>query len=428
MVARYVAGACLTLALLGCQSSGSGFGAPAELQRAGNPFSLPDSASQEKILFNFDGTNGLNPASGVAQLQAHSSAFYGTTATGGSDGAGTFYRVTAAGSGSVVRNVGGKFSPAGALTPLGNEFYGTAAANDRCRARRVTKCAGEVYAIDKFGKRRLVYAFKGGRDGAQPRGALTVLNGTLYGVTSYGGKYGVGTIFSVTPDGQERVLHSFVKPYGVRPTGGLLAVNGVLYGTTASGGAHSDGTVFSVTTGGEETVIYSFAGEPDGASPQAGLAEVDGTLYGTTAGGGAENCSLGGACGIVFSIDTSGHETVLHSFEGADGDTPAAGLINVDGTLYGTTIKGGGVYACGFIVSCGTVFSIDTSGNERVLHSFAGAPDGAFPSADLLYSNGALIGTTQGGGSGDSGDCINYHGCGTVFAVPLPTRRPAKGR
>ncbi len=413
---------------MGCQSSGSGLVAPAERQRANDPLSRSDSTRQEKILFNFDGTNGLNPTSGVTQLRARSDAFYGTTATGGSDGVGVFYRVTAASSGRVVRNIKGNFSPAGALTPLGNEFYGTAAANDRCRSRRVVKCAGEVYAIGKFGKRRLVYAFKGGRDGAQPRGALTVLNGTLYGVTSYGGKYGVGTVFSITPDGRERVLHSFVKPYGVQPTGGLVAVNGVLYGTTASGGANSDGTVFSVTTGGRETVIYSFAGSPDGASPQAGLTELDGMLYGTTAGGGAENCSLGGACGIVFSIDTSGHETVLHSFAGQDGDTPVAALVDVDGALYGTTTMGGGVYGCGDIVSCGTVFSIDTSGNESVVHSFTGAPDGAFPSAGLVYSNGALVGTTQGGGSGDSRDCINYRGCGTVFAIPLPTHRSPKER
>jgi uncharacterized repeat protein (TIGR03803 family) len=426
VIARYVAGVCLTLALLGCQSPGSGFGAPAEVQRASDPFSR--SAGREKVLLNFDGTNGLNPTSGVTQLQARSDAFYGTTMTGGSDGVGTVYRVTATGSGRVVRNVKGGFSPTGALTPLGDEFYGTAGANDRCRSRGAAKCAGEVYAIDKVGKRRLVYAFKGGRDGAQPRGTLTALNGTLYGVTSYGGKYGVGTIFSVTPDGREKVLHSFVKPYGVQPTGGLVALNGVLYGTTASGGANSDGTVFSVTTGGQQTVIYSFAGSPDGASPQAGLTEVDGTLYGTTAGGGSEGCNLGGACGIVFSIDTSGHETVLHSFAGADGDTPVAALIDVGGTLYGTTTIGGGVYACGDIVSCGTVFSIDTSGNERVIHTFTGAPDGAFPHAELVYSNGALVGTTQGGGSGESGGCVNYHGCGTVFAVPLPTHRSAKGR
>jgi hypothetical protein len=77
VIARYVVGVCLTLALLGCQSSGAGSGAPAAMQRAHDPFSRSDSARQENILFNFDDTNGLNPTSGVAQLQVHDNAFYG---------------------------------------------------------------------------------------------------------------------------------------------------------------------------------------------------------------------------------------------------------------------------------------------------------------------------------------------------------------
>jgi uncharacterized repeat protein (TIGR03803 family) len=50
----------------------------------------------------------------------------------------------------------------------------------------------------------------------------------------------------------------------------------------------------------------------------------------------------GNAGGTVFSITTSGTLTVLHRFGGSgDGDEPVAGLINVNGTLYGTTRAGG---------------------------------------------------------------------------------------
>jgi uncharacterized repeat protein (TIGR03803 family) len=98
---------------------------------------------------------------------------------------------------------------------------------------------------------------------------------------------------------------------------------------------------------------------------------------------------------------------VLHSFgDTPDGNDPNAGLINVNGTLYGTTSLGGAKNA-------GTVFSVTTTGNEKVLHSFAGGSDGKYPNAGLMNVNGTLYGTSlQGGGAG----CPDHTGCGTGFA------------
>jgi uncharacterized repeat protein (TIGR03803 family) len=137
------------------------------------------------------------------------------------------------------------------------------------------------------------------------------------------------------------VLYSFKGKDGADPGAGLLNVNGTLYGTTTGGGKYcrgSDGcgTVFSITTSGKETVLHSFGGTGDSGYPKAGLLNVNGTLYGTTAGGGANGS------GTVFSITTSGAETVLYSFKGGkDGKAPSAGLLNVKGTLYGSTEVGG---------------------------------------------------------------------------------------
>ncbi|HEX3458273.1 MAG TPA: choice-of-anchor tandem repeat GloVer-containing protein, partial [Candidatus Baltobacteraceae bacterium] len=65
--------------------------------------------------------------------------------------------------------------------------------------------------------------------------------------------------------------------------------------------------------------------------------------------------SLG--CGTVFSVTTTGSEKVLHSFaEGSDGQGPSAPLIDVNGTLYGTTYYGGGNSRCN--LGCGTVFAL----------------------------------------------------------------------
>jgi uncharacterized repeat protein (TIGR03803 family) len=386
--------------------------------------SRPGATSHEKILLSFDGTDGLHPTSGLTQLNGRGDAFYGTTASGGAADVGTVYRVTTAGAGRVLLNFKGgrhSFSPTGALTPMGNTLYGTAAANYHCGSRRVRNCAGEVYSIGKSGKKRLVYAFKGGRDGAGPFGTLTVMNGALYGVTRYGGNYGQGTVFEVDTTGTERVLASFVKPDGLEPTGGLVNVNGTLYGTTRSGGAYSYGTVFSITPAGGEVVLHNFSGPPDGAFPAAGLTNVNGTLYGTTAAGGGAYCSLGGSlgCGTVFSIDTSGNEKVVYEFSGGDGAAPQGGLTDVNGLLFGSTADGG-EHRCGRNSECGTIFSVDTSGNETLVHDFSGPPDGAVPSGDLIYAHGTILGTTKSGGSEACGD---YGGCGTVFSVALSKHR-----
>ncbi len=166
-----------------------------------------------------------------------------------------------------------------------------------------------------------------------------------------------------------KVVYSFSRGSdGANPYAAVIYVGGTLYGTTDAGGSHSYGTVFSVTPGGTEKVLYSFGGGADGKYPQAGLVDVGGTLYGTTTLGGAYTCTL--SCGIggtVFSVTRGGTEKVLHNFSGySDGSTPHAGLINVKGTLYGTT-EGGGTPICysGSNPGCGTVFSITTAGTER---------------------------------------------------------------
>ena len=101
-----------------------------------------------------------------------------------------------------------------------------------------------------------------------------------------------------------------------------------------------------------ETVLHFFGQSGDGSDPYAGLIDVGGTLYGTTLNGGGTGCG-GSGCGTVFSINPkTGAEAVLYAFQGgSDGANPYAGLINVKGTLYGTTRAGG-------MHSLGTVYSI----------------------------------------------------------------------
>jgi uncharacterized repeat protein (TIGR03803 family) len=151
-------------------------------------------------------------------------------------------------------------------------------------------------------------------------------------------------------------------------------------------------------------LLRSFeGGSRDGEWPVARLVNVNGTLYGTTRFGGANGY------GTVFSITRSGTEKVLYSFKNCpDGSYPEGGLLDVNGTLYGTTVEGGA--NCGTYGGFGTVFSITLSGTEKVLYSFKNDPDGVYPEADLLNVNGTLYGTASQGGE--------YHK-GTVFSITI---------
>jgi uncharacterized repeat protein (TIGR03803 family) len=267
---------------------------------------------------------------------------------------------------------------------------------------------GTVFKITPSGKESVLYNFQGGTDGNAPVAGLTNVGGTLYGTTSSGGTTGNGTVFKITTAGTKSVLYSFAGGSDAAyPTGALLKVGSTLYGTTQYGGASSWGTVFKITTSGSGyKVLYSFNRGSDGANPFAGLIDVSGTLYGTTQAGGPSGNGCGGVgCGTVFKITKSGTESLVHSFTGppADGGAASGGLTDVGGTLYGTAYYGGASYY-------GMVFKITTSGSESVLYSFQWGTDGAYPFAGLIDVGGTLYGTTVGGGGAG---CA----CGTVFSI-----------
>jgi uncharacterized repeat protein (TIGR03803 family) len=285
------------------------------------------------------------------------------------------------------------------LTNVAGTLYGTTSSGG-------SHGEGTVYLITPSGGEAVLYSFSGTPDGAGPVAGLVALNGTLYGTTYGGGSQNDGTIYSITPGGAETVLHNFVSGGndGAYPAGGLINVGGTLYGTTVyGGGSQNEGTVFKMATDGTYTQLHNFVGGGnDGAYPEAGLVNVGGTLYGTTyQGGGSTACYPPIGCGTVFKMATDGAYTQLHEFisGGNDGAYPVAGLINVGGTLYGTTVYGGGSQ------NEGTVFKMATDGTYTQLHNFVGGGnDGAYPEAGLVNVGGTLYGTTyQGGGSQNEG-------------------------
>jgi uncharacterized repeat protein (TIGR03803 family) len=316
--------------------------------------------------------------------------------------------------------------PHAPLTNINGILYGTTASGG-------TYGAGTVFSVNPTtGAETVLYSFckeEWCTDGSSPYAGVTDVNGTLYGTTYGGGQFGYGTVFSINPStGAELVVYSFQNngTDGQYPQAGLLYVKGALYGTTAGGGASTGcdyfdlpgcGSVFAIDlTTGSESILHSFQSNgADGTIPLAGLLELSGVLYGSTAYGGTGECSSGYStgCGTVFSINLDTNtEVVLHSFQNDNGDGyyPYAGLTNLKGTLYGTTYIGGGNGG-------GSVFSINPeTGAETVQYSFCplrNCKEGAGPYASLTDVDGTLYGTTADGGYG--AECRHGY-CGTVFA------------
>jgi uncharacterized repeat protein (TIGR03803 family) len=179
----------------------------------------------------------------------------------------------------------------------------------------------------------------GGSDGMQPYGNLVISGSTLYGMSTTGGDSNVGVIYSISTNGSGfTLIREFAAGGndGANPEGSLILSGSTLYGMTTYGGDTGVGTIFSIATNGSGfTLLHEFAGGgSDGKRPLHSNLIISGsTLYGTTYNGGDADL------GTIFSIATNGSGfTLLHEYEGnSDGSLPDGGLILSGSTLYGMT-------------------------------------------------------------------------------------------
>jgi uncharacterized repeat protein (TIGR03803 family) len=322
---------------------------------------MASSAQTLTVLVNFDGSNGANPWAPL--VQGADGDFYGTTIAGYGNHGGWVFQVT----------------PSGTLNPLYNFCS-------------LPNCA----------------------DGDGPIGGLVqAADGNFYGTTNIGGQYLQGTIFRMSPSGNLDTIYTFCSQAGCsdgeNPGAGLLLANdGTLYGMTTYGGLCSGpcGTVFRITTSGALTTIYSFCSRAncaDGNSPAGTLVQgTDGNFYGTTGMGGPNNPACFSGCGTIFRLTPAGTLTTIYNFcsqsNCADGSIPETGLVQAtDGNFYGTTGVGGANNA-------GIVFRITPSGTFTVLHSFNPTSDGSEPFGTLIQAtDGELYGTTENGADNNAG-------------------------
>ena len=384
-----------------------------------------------KVLHSFDGADGANPN---ALVQATNGDLYGTTFKLGTNNAGTIFKITPTGTLTTVYSfcsqsncTDGENPHAGLVQDTNGDLYGTTEHGG-------TNNAGTVFKITPSGTLTTLYHFtcvyECAERGSSPDAALVQdTNGDLYGTTGGGGPSDFGTVFKITSRGTLNTLHTFDGEDGFYPQAALIqAPNGDLYGTMENGGpVTSNGTFFKITPTGTLTTLYSFCsknGCTDGINPNALVQAANGNFYGTTILGGVIISGLcNDSCGTVFKITPSGVLTTLYSFcsQGncADGANPYTGLVQAtDGNFYGTTSVGGAntTENCEnvYIVGCGTIFKITPTGTLTTLYSFcslAACADGDEPGAALVQdTNGDLYGTTEDGGAS---------GFGSVFSLSL---------
>jgi uncharacterized repeat protein (TIGR03803 family) len=234
-------------------------------------------------LFSFSGANGANP---LALTQGRDGLLYGVTASGGTHGMGTVFRMST---------------------------------------------GGELETLYDFS----------GPDGSDPNGLTLASDGNFYGTAYNGGNFGLGILFKITTGGALTVLHHFSGGVdGSHPAAPpSQAADNSLYGGTAGVFAENS-TIFKFSSSGTFSTILSILSIDGSDIVKPLLLAQDGTLIALAGGGGARNC------GSILKITTSGVLKSTFSLKcGTTGSEPTGLLQAADGTFYGTTYGGGALGA-----------------------------------------------------------------------------------
>ena len=275
--------------------------------------SLPRDSTSCYITFGTQPGDGTT-ACDFGGLVFRGSKIYGTALYGGTAGSfGAVFDLTLNGKEKVLHTFAGQpgdgmYPFAGLIFDKAGSLYGTTEEGGPYNSACGGGC-GTVYEITKAGGEKVLYSFQGqSQDAAFPDANLTFDEaGNLYGTTGTGGAYEHGAVFQLSPTGIEKVLYSFNSQSGdgnVPYSGIVFGKKGIMYGTTFYGGAYGQGTVFELSPAGVEKILYSFGGQAsDGINPYGDVvSDKKGNLYGSTFAGGAHGL------GTVFELSPTGEE------------------------------------------------------------------------------------------------------------------------
>jgi uncharacterized repeat protein (TIGR03803 family) len=283
------------------------------------------------------------------------------------------------------------FSTAGLHAQL--KLYGTTASGG-------DSSAGVIFSINSDGSDyQLLYTFKGGTDGNSPTGTLSLgLDTKLYGLTTGGGISNGGIIFSY-----DTLAHVYKKLADLGTATGFDIGGGSLvwykdrfYGLGTWGGANGNGTLFSYNpTTGVLADVYDLT-TATGAQPYGRVTVLNGLLYFATHSGGANSG------GVMDVYDPVGG-TVTNLFDFPSGYGPSSNLTTISDTLYGVSGSGGDPY-----YRAGSAFFF-YSGTKtfKDLFDYTIFYGGVNPTAMAAF-HGLLFGMTTNGGANQNGGTIEF--------------------
>jgi uncharacterized repeat protein (TIGR03803 family) len=372
-------------------------------------------------LYTFNGTNGSIPYSVIVS----GTVLYGTTAGGGSNNAGTVFRINTDGTCFAHLhhfNADDGDAPTAHLILSGNRLYGTTDGGGDDGGN------GTVFAVNTDGSsftNLMIFSNTNGSVAAD----LSSSENVLYGMTLSGGAGGYGVIYRIKMDGSTfTVLHNFTNDYAKLPyqPSGILCGSNMLYGATAHGGANGQGIIFAMNMDGSSfTNLHDFSqGGYDAAynftnNDGCGLirfASAGNFLFASASGGGR------GGQGTIIRMNRDGtgftniynfsapiYSTGLAQFTNQDGCSPM-GLAVCGNVFYGMANYGG-------VLGGGTLFKINADGTGfTTLYDF-NIEDGCSPFSGPVLTGNTLYGTLPdviNGGSFGTQD-------GSIFALTLPS-------
>lgn len=270
---------------------------------------------------------------------------------------------------------------------------------------------GTIYSMTEsgtFAKRADLFRY----EGSNPKGdILRGQNGRYYGTTEFGGANGLGTLWEYNPaTGLYVVLHDFASATGARPLRGvILTTNGRITGTCSEGGANGLGCIWDFNAATSTfTKRADFTGAGNGSFPRCRLVQVNATrVFGVTQSGGTNGR------GTLYEFNpTNGAITVRHHFAIGTGSNPYGGvLLASNGRLYGATLSGGANNA-------GTLYEFNTTTNIHTKLVDMAVATGSNPLGELAQaSSGIIYGTTTAGGANTVGVLFSYTIAGNTYAV-----------
>jgi uncharacterized repeat protein (TIGR03803 family) len=360
------------------------------------------------VLHSFKGgiVDGGRPWGGLVRDAAGN--LYGTAFHGGIDGCpgiagcGIVYKIDSNGKETVLHAFVGPDGggPMGGLVrdEQGNLYGTTSAGGD-------PNCfCGAVYKLDPSGRVTVLHVFTDGFPYGYvgpTTGLVRDAEGSLYGTSETSGALNLGNVFKIDSQGRFHELHAFQGWDGTSPYLDPLTLDaeGNLYGVTSYGGASGFGSLFKLDRAGKISVLYSFTGGTDGGFPTGSLViDKAGDLYGATYQGGGLFPATNLGAGVVFKLEKTGKYSLLKTFKvqglagGSDGTYGGGFIRDKAGNLYGTTAWDGAYGG-------GSVFMVDPTGKFRTLYSFQPGGSGGGPFAPVMQdADGNLYGTTFSGG------------------------------